>query len=207
MIAIEPVRNLRRRLPINFPAKYVLNHRGGLWVDNQQVFILWGSHIPIDDLAAHKLAVPAFCLQVASDLNRNIPAVGIVHQISERQDQFIVRRSRLRIIIVVVDCNKPDAKHGEQLLNISPGVNILPAKAGQVFHNNAVYLSLPDRLYHSLKIRPVKVGAGIAVIAVFSDQCDFRTLFEKLQDYQSLIGDTVALEFLTGTGKVAIFPG
>ena len=175
------------RLSINFPAEYILDHSSRFRVDDQQIFVVWGPHISIDNLAAHKLTIPALRFQVASHLNGNIPAIGVVHQIFERQDQLIVRRPRLGVVVIVVDCDKSDPKRGKQLLNIGSGVNILPAKAGKVFHNNTVYLTSLDRFDHLLKIRTVKVGASIAVVTIFPDKCDFRALFEKVHNHQSLV--------------------
>ena len=99
---------------------------------------------------------------------------------------------------MIIDGYETNAEHREELLNIYSRINILTAKTRKVFYYNAVNLAGLDRFKHLLKIRTLKVRAGIAVIAVFFYHCYFRVFLEKVHDQQSLIGDTVTLKFFAG---------
>ena len=135
---IEPVCDLSRRQPLYLPLENVLHNRRSNRVNHQLVLVVRWSQIPKKHTRADKLSIPSFCIKVWSDLDGDVTAIGIVHQVLERKDKLVVCRSGLCAVIVVVDCNKANTEAGEYLLDVVTSLNILTTKTRKVFHHDAV---------------------------------------------------------------------
>jgi len=202
---IKPVCDLSRRQPLYLPLENVLHNRRGNRVNHQLVLVVRWSQIPENHTRADKLSVPSLRIKVWSDLDGDVTAIGIVHQVLERKDKLVVCRSGLCAVIVVVDCNKANTEAGEYLLDVVTSLNILTTKTRKVFHHDAVNQASADSLHHSVEVRTLKVCAGKAVIAVFFYYGNFRVLLEVFLDEHSLVWNAVTLKFFAGNRKVAIF--
>ena len=77
-----------------------------------------------------KFAIPSFNVQIGTDFDGDITAVGIVNQIFKRKDNFISCLLICCGIVVVIDCDKTDSESRENFLNMkikgsaAPGIKI-----------------------------------------------------------------------------------
>ena len=202
---VELIRYLSRRQSFYFPFENLLHHGRCFGIDDQLILVIRRSHISEYNTGADKLTAPTLGFKITPDLDRNIAAVRIVHQIFEGQDQLVIRCTRLGVVIMVIDRYETNAKARKYLLDILTRSDILTTKTRKVFDHDAVNFSGSNRIHHFVEIRTLKVCAGKAVIAVFFNYCDFRVLLEIIHDQQPLIGNAVTLKFFAGNRKVAIF--
>ena len=96
---------------------------------------------------------------------------------------------------MVRKCNKTHTKSRESFLNISPGLNIVTSKAGQVFYNHTVYPACFDVTNHSLKFWSVEIAPWKAVIHIDVVKLYVWLLPDECSDKFSLTSDAVALGF------------
>ena len=80
---------------------------------------------------------------MAPYLHGNIPAVRIIDEVLERDDH-VIPILPVQAVVTVIDSNEPHPQHGENLLNVPPGLNIVPAEPGQVLYDHAVNRTFPD---------------------------------------------------------------
>jgi len=76
------------------------------------------------------LSVLPLDFKLRTNLYRNIPAIGFVYQILERNDKVVGGFLVSQTVIVVVDGDETDAKEREYLLDIFSGIQVITAKAG-----------------------------------------------------------------------------
>ena len=203
-VFIQPVRNLCRTVTIQLHTEDCLNNRGYRLVNDQFVFIVLGSEIAVEDMVSNKFSVSSLDVQIGTDLDGNISAVRVVNQVLEWENDFISRLPRLCRVIIVVNCDKANAKCRENLFNVSARINVVTTETRKVFYNDAVDFSLLDLLNHFLKIRTVKVRTCETVITELLNKIDFRVLGQVIFNQFSLICDTVTF-FLLTCRRIAIF--
>ena len=203
---IQPVRNLLRRHSFDLPFENILYNTGCIGINHKPVFVVRASQIAVHNTAANKLSTAALGIKVGSDLDGNIAAVGVIHQIFEWKNQIVFNRPRLSIVVVVVDGNKANTQSRKNFLQVVTGINIFTPEARKVFHNDAVDLPITDRIHHLLELRPLKIRACKSIIAIFTNHRNLRMVLQKISDQHALIGDTVAFSlFSIGRGASIFF--
>ena len=87
--------------------------------------------MPRSPLATDELSFAPFHVQLAAHLDGNIPAVGIVQKILER-NYYTVRITALGIciVIVVIDSDEANSHHRENLFQILSHLDVVTAKSG-----------------------------------------------------------------------------
>ena len=102
------------------------NDIGCRLIHQQAVLILRGFPIPEGDEAAHILALLALDLQAGAYLDGDVAAVDVIYQVFERKGDDIGTASGRHAVVVVVDGDIADAHRREYLLQVVPGVDIVP---------------------------------------------------------------------------------
>ena len=153
---VQPVRNplLAHARPL--PCKNIPDHLRRILVHHKTVMVPFVLLIPEHGKRSDKLPFPPLNIQMAPDLNGNVPAVSVIDQIFERNHNLVRLRLPRQAVISVIDRNKPHPQHRKNLLNIPAGLNIVPPEPGQVLDHHAVHLPLPDILQHQPESRALK---------------------------------------------------
>ena len=201
---VQLVRYDHRAHSLNLPSENIPDNFPGHFIYDELRLIIRGPQVSIGSVVGDKFSVSSPALKVASHLDRNITAVRIVEEILNRNDQAVAGR-KVQAVEVIVDRDEAHTELGKDLLNITACIDILSSKSGQVLHNDAVDLTRLHSLHHFLKLWPLKIRARVAVVTEFRDQLDVRLLCYKPLDDGTLAGNTVALRFICGKRKVAVF--
>ena len=127
--------------------------------------------------APHKIAALALNRKLALDFDGNIPAVGIVEQVPHRNHDGITGFPRRLTVIVVCHSNQPDPHDRENPFQIASHFNVIPSKAGQIFHQNAVDSPLFQFPEQVLERRPFKVRAGVTIVHKLIHDAQFRVVY------------------------------
>ena len=100
-------------------------------VYHQTVFVPFIFAVAVDCIATDELSFAPFHVQLAAHLDGNIPAVGIVQKILER-NYYTVRITALGIciVIVVIDSDEANPHHRENLFQILSHLDVVTAKSG-----------------------------------------------------------------------------
>ena len=93
---------------------------------------------------------------------------------------------------MVCQGDKAHRKSRESLLNQPPGFNIIPSQSGQVFYNHTVDMTRFYVFHHPLKLRPVKIRPGEAVIHIDIINLHVVLFSDKRADHIPLGTDAVA---------------
>ena len=100
-------------------------------VYHQTVFVPFIFAVAVDCIATDELSFAPFHVQLAAHLDGNIPAVGIVQQILERNHNAVrLATLGVRIVIVVIDGNEANPHHGKNLFQILSHLDVVTAKSG-----------------------------------------------------------------------------
>ena len=67
---------------------------------------------------------------MATCLDGNIPAVCLIHEVFERNNQFIRLWIAMQTVVVVIDSNKPHTEDGKNFLNVRSCFQMVTAKTG-----------------------------------------------------------------------------
>ena len=189
---------------INFPTENVTDNGRRIVIDQKTILVLRILPVTIDGEVGDALSLLPLDRQVASDLNGNVTAVRIIDQILER-DQQAIRMPLVCRVIVIVHRNEAHPQLREQFFDILATINIVSAKTRQILDDDTVDQTLSDIHHHSLEIRSVKIGSGVAIVLVFSNQCHLRMTCQIVHQQLSLIVNTVAFGFsAAGQRKIAI---
>ena len=78
-------------------------------------------------------------------------------------------------VILIIYCDKPDTQHGKQFFQITPNLNVIPAKSGQIFYDNAVNHSLLYIFHHGLKRRTIEIRTRKTVVLTDRYDPEFRS--------------------------------
>ena len=166
-------------------------------VYHQTVFVPFVFAVAVDCITANELTFAPFHVQLAAHLDGNIPAVGIVQQILERNYNAVrIAALGVRIVIVVVDGDEANPHHGKNLFQILSHLNVITTKPGQVLDDDAVDFAGFNILHHPLKARTFKVGSCVAIVSVLFDQIQSWPFCSKIPNQFSLIADAVALSLV-----------
>ena len=100
-------------------------------VYHQTVFVPFVFAVAVDCITADELTFAPFHVQLAAHLDGNIPAVGIVQQILERNYNAVrIAALGVRIVIVIVDGDEANPHHGKNLFQILSHLNVITTKSG-----------------------------------------------------------------------------
>ena len=155
--------------------------------------------------APHKIAAFALNHKLALDLDGNVPAVRIVEQVPHWNHDGIAGLPRRLTVIVVRHCNQPNPHDRKNAFQITSHFNVIPSKAGQIFHQNAVdgpLLQFPEQV---LERRPFKVRAGVAIVHKLIHDAQFRVVCGIGFQQGALVCNAVALcliTILTGQAQI-----
>ena len=123
---VEPPGNFQDRETVLIHPEDQGNDLGCRLVHQQTVLILRGFPIPEGDEAAHILALLALDLQAGAYLDGYVPAVDVIYQVLEGKGDDIGTASGRHAVVVVIDGDIADAHRRENLLQVVPGVDIVP---------------------------------------------------------------------------------
>ena len=129
-VFIQIIRNSPVIITLDAHIKNISDHFRRHRIDHQFSFSFL-----ISEIAIHRKAsciIPALLphLYLASHLDGNIPAVGVVHKVFEGQEHIVCLTVHMPAVIVVIDGNKPHSHKGKNLLYVSSCLDIIAAKAG-----------------------------------------------------------------------------
>ena len=155
--------NLSAGLSCNDFQEDPANNRSCLLVDDHLVLLRRMSLIAIRD-AAHILCLALLHTHCRFDLLREVFAVIIINEVFERNVHTDGLAFMLCAVIVVIDGYEADAEEREDMLQIVTYLKVVSSETGEVFDNDATDLALLSVLYHTHKVRTIKVCAGETVI-------------------------------------------
>ena len=147
--------------------------------------------------APHKIAALPLYRKLTLDFDGNIPTVGIVEQIPHRNHDGIAGLPRRLAVIIIRHCNQPDPHDRKNAFQITSHFNVIPSKAGQIFHQNAVDSPLFQFPEQVLERRPFKVRAGVTIVHKLIHNTQFRVVCGIGFKQGALVCNTVALCLIT----------
>ena len=112
--------------------------------------------ISIGCKTSHKITAFPLDRKLALDFDGNVPAVRIVEQVPHWDHDGIAGLPRRLTVIVVRHCNQPNPHDRKNAFQITSHFNVIPSKAGQIFHQNAVDSPLFQFPEQVLERRPFK---------------------------------------------------
>ncbi len=131
-------------------------HNGSGFLVYEQLLGLQVFDISIGSARPKSFSALRFGLLHRADLSAGIPHEPFVEQIFERHEIIALCIFRIHIVI---DCNVPNAEHGEALLNIETGVKLVSAKAAEVLGYDDPNLPVFHVRDHLLKCGSLEVTA------------------------------------------------
>ena len=190
---VQPVRDplLAHARPL--PRIDIPDHLRRILVHHDPVMVPFVLPVSEHGKRADKLPLPPLDVQMAPDLDGNIPAVSVIDQIFKRDHDLVRLRLPRQTVVSVIDGNKAHPQHREYLLDIPAGLNIVPPEPGQVLHHHAVHLPLPDILQHQPESRALKIHPAEPVVHTFRNNPDICFVFQEIFNELPLVGDAVAL--------------
>ena len=142
--------------------------------------------------------VASLNVQLAPNLNGNVPAVGIVQQILKgHHDAIRITALSICVIIVIIDGDEPNPHHWENLFQILSHLNVVTTKSRQVLDYDAVDFAGFDVLHHLRKAWSLKIGSRVTIICIFSYQIQFWSFCNEIPNQFSLISDAVAFSLIS----------
>ena len=148
--------------------------------------------VSITGKGAEKFSRLALDTELRPQLLGKAAAVCLVHDVLDGDGNIIAQR-RVFTVQIVIDRDEPDAHIRENAFQILAGFDILTAKAGQVFYDDAVCFLFTDSVHDAPEAGTVIVGAGVTVVYLLANQRDLRVVLYELADQLALVVDTLAL--------------
>ena len=133
----------------------ILDNTRSIGIGDQQILVVLGLHVAVHREGSHKITVPAFYIQSGTGLYGNVPAVGFIHDVLDRNRQ-VISVIFLGRVDVIRNGDKPHTISRKHFAEVAPGFDVLTAQPGEVLNDNAVDLSVGDILHHLLEGRTVK---------------------------------------------------
>ena len=134
---IQPLHDHIQRNAVNRPLENLPDDGGRDLVDQQTVAVVRVLPVAVGWTRPHKLPVFHGLILLCPDLPADVGGVSLIYHIFQRHDQMIAASFGILTVKLVVDGDKPHPMEGKILLNIVPGVDGVPAKAGEVLDNDA----------------------------------------------------------------------
>ena len=135
------------------------------------------SQIPVGyaSIGGQELSCMHFGRDTGAYFHRNILCIRIIHNHFERQHQGGSVGLLVQAVIIVVNANQPDAHFRQRPFHQFACKNEMSTQAGNILHNNAVYLIILQVRHHTYIVRPVIVHARVTIICI--GLYDFYILF------------------------------
>ena len=183
---IEVIRYAALALTLYLHPKDILHNSCSICIHYQLVPVLFVLQVAIWCECPGVLPILTLCLQIASDLNGNIPAIKRHHDI------ILVA---LFPVYIVIDSDKSYTQCRENTLDIFAGINILTTETTEILYDHTVDHSTPHIINHIPKSGTVKITACKTIVLVLSYDLNVRFILYKISDEKFLILDAVALCF------------
>ena len=159
------------------------------------------AHQTIGRSAAAELALPGTGHNASQNFLGNVTAVHIVQDVLERGDVHFLPSQTVH---TVRDGDIPNMVLRKENLDITTSFNIVAAKTGKVFRDNAVDFSGFNVGNHPLERRTVEIAPGVAIVHIIFI-AEHSILFRKVFQHQLLVADAHTLVFAPiFQGKAAI---
>ena len=176
-----------------FPPENITHNFCSINIYNKFVLIFRRFFVTVWCKRSDELTVLSLYLQLAADLNGNISAVVIIHQVFDH-DVKIVRTASRDSIDSVVNCDQSDPIIRKKTIDILSGVDIFTPEAGQIFYNDTVHNSGADVIHHTLKVRTVIICPCISIVFSYRNKIYISLVFKVVQNKLLLIGNAVAFD-------------
>ena len=119
--------------------------------------------------------------------------VLVIEDVAERHDQA-VRRARVgNAVDALAQRDEPHVQQRKRVLKVLADLDVVASQSGQILDDHAVDDAGAQVVHHASEIRPVEVGAGIAVINVQPGRGHVGLRICKLGQQFALTDDAVAL--------------
>ena len=187
------------------PAENTLHILCGQFVHDQLGMIAGVLLVSIGCKTSHKITAFPLDRKLALDFDGNVPAVRIVEQVPHWDHDGIAGLPRRLTVIVVRHGNQPDPHDRKNAFQITSRFNVIPSKAGQIFHQNTVDGPLLQFPKQSLERRPFKVRAGVTIVHKLIHDAQFRVICGIGFQHGPLVCNAVALcliTILTGQAQI-----
>ena len=170
----------------------VLDNTRSIGIGDQQILVVLGLHVAVHREGSHKITVPALYIQGGTGLYGNVPAVGFVHDVFDRNRQVISVILLCRVD-VVCDGDKPHTVSRKHFAQIPACFDVLTPQPGEVFDNDAVDFPIGHILHHFLKGRAVKDDAAVAIVHLEGHNLNIGIALNEILNELALVGNAVAL--------------
>ena len=148
------------------PVENIAHDRGGHLVDQQTAVVIRVFAVAVGCERADKFALSALQVKRSADLVRDVSGVFIVEDVFERYDE-IVHRARVEVAVhVIADRDEAHVQQRKYVLKIFADADIVTAETRQILDDHAVDDACAQVIEHALKVRPVEIRAGVAVIGI-----------------------------------------
>ena len=188
----EIIGNSLLAVALHFQLKDGADHHSGIFVDDKLVLVGRVFQIAITGKGTEKFSRLALDTKLRPKLLGKAAAVRLVHDVFDG-DGNIIAQWCVFTVQIIIDGDEPDAHIRKNGFQILAGLDILTAKAGQVFYNDAVCLLFTDGIHNAAKAGAVIVGASITVVYLLPHQRDLRVSLYELINQLPLVVDTLAL--------------
>ena len=172
--------------------KDVLDNTGSIGIGDQKIFVVLGLHVAVHRKGSNEISVPALYIQGGTGLYGNIPAVGFVHNVLDRNRQ-IIAAAFLGCVDVVGNGNEPHTVGREYPAKVAPGFDVLTPQPGEVFDNDAVDFPVGHILHHFLKGGAVKDDSAVAIVYFVGHNLNVGVALNEVFNELALVGYAVAL--------------
>ena len=172
--------------------KNVLNNTGGIGVGDQQILVVLGLHVAVHREGSNEITVPALYIQGGTGLYGNVPAVGFVHDIFDRNRQ-VIAVVLLSCVDVVGDGDESHTISRKHFAEVTACFDVLSPQPGEVFDNDAVDFPIGDILHHLLEGWAVKDDAAVAVVHFVGHYLYVGAALNEILNELALVGYAVAL--------------
>ena len=197
-LAVQLFRNSLCAHAFQFSAVDRTNNICCVLIHHQPAFVPFIFAVTVHCIPTDELSLAPLHIQLAPNLNRNVPAVGIVQQIFEgNHDAIRFTALSVCVIVVIIDGDEPNPHHWENLFQILSHLNVVTAKSRQVLDYDAVDFAGFDVLHHLCKAWSLKIGSRVTIICIFSYQMQFWSFCNEIPDKFSLVSDAVAFSLIS----------
>ena len=126
---IQMVCNVLCAHPVELQLEDFLHDARRVFIYNQMIFVFRVFLIPVSCKAADELSFFPFYIQVASDTHGNVPAIGVVDKIVERNQDTSLIIVFFRTVIMIVDGDEADSHKWKDSFQITTRFNVVSAEA------------------------------------------------------------------------------
>ena len=163
---IEAVCDGFAALPRDALGKNLPHYLGGVWVDDQPVFVVRVLGIAERRERTDEIPVAPLHVQMAADFFGGVAAEGVVEQVLHRHNN-VAGTVQMFAVITVIDCDEAYSQGGKQLRDIPAAINVVSAEPRKVFDNYAVDPAAIHIGQEPLEIFTVGIRPGFAVIHIY----------------------------------------